>query len=547
MGPQFDRTGNQNLVPDAVLRVKGKGTQYMSEGKYKAKIKTADELRAILGGFPRSQRVIMCHGTFDVVHPGHVRHLMYAKSKAEILVASLTCDAHIAKANFRPFVPEDLRALNLAALDMVDYVVIDSDPTPLRNLSIIQPDYFAKGYEYVSSGLHPKTKEEKDILDAYGGEILFTPGDIVYSSSKLIELEPPAIGAEKLISLLEAEGLTFDDLRHALNKVKGLKVHVIGDTIVDSYTQTAMIGGQTKTPTLSVRYESERNYVGGAGIVAKHLKAAGADVRFTTVLGKDRWQEFVLKDLQDFGIAVDAIIDETRPTTNKNAVICGDYRLLKIDTLDNRAISEKIQTRFHDAIAATGFDAVVFSDFRHGIFNKSTIPAMIEAIPQGVFRVADSQVASRWGNILEFQGFDLITPNEREARFSLGDQDSVVRPLALRLFQEAKCKNLILKLGERGILAYRERDPSDLRSFFTVDTFVDHLVDAVGSGDALLAYATLTEIATRNPVVAAVLGSFAAAVECEFDGNIPVTPEAVRKKIDRVEKRATYQIDDPVV
>ena len=62
----------------------------------------------------------MCHGVFDLVHPGHIRHLVYAKEKADILVASLTADAHITKAEYRPFVPQDLRALNLAALEMVD-------------------------------------------------------------------------------------------------------------------------------------------------------------------------------------------------------------------------------------------------------------------------------------------------------------------------------------------------------------------------------------------------------------------------------------------
>jgi len=517
----------------------------MNDGKYRSKIKTPQELAEILGPPPRANKVIMCHGTFDVVHPGHVRHLMYAKGKAAILVASLTCDAHIAKANFRPFVPEELRAINLAALDMVDYVVIDHNPAPLENLGIIKPDYFAKGYEYVSSGLHPKTKEEKDVLDSYGGEILFTPGDIVYSSSRLIELSPPKISTEKLSALLEAEDLSFDDLRGALDKIRGLKVHVVGDTIVDSYTETSMIGGQTKTPTISVRYQSQRDYVGGAGIVAKHLRAAGADVTFTTVLGDDRWRDFVLKDLEAAGVKVNAIIDPTRPTTNKNAIICADYRLLKIDTLDNREISDKIQAKFHEAIRSTAVDCLVFSDFRHGVFSRSTIPDMIAAIPEGVFRVADSQVASRWGNILEFQGFDLLTPNEREARFALGDQDSVVRPLALKLYQEANCRNLILKMGERGLLAYRQRDDAqDLRSFFVVDSFAENVKDAVGSGDALLAYAALVEAVTRNTVLSAVLGALAAAVECEVDGNEPVTPADVRRKIDRIEKFVTYNITD---
>jgi len=516
----------------------------MVDDKYKAKIKCLDDLIAAIGPRPRDKKVIMCHGTFDVVHPGHIRHLMYAASKADVLIASVTGDEHIKKANFRPFVPEQLRALNLTALDMVDYVIIDRNATPLDNLARIQPDYFAKGYEYVSAGMPPKTREEKDVLDAYGGEFIFTPGDIVYSSSKLIEAYPPNLAAEKLVTLLEAEGLSFDALRAALDKFPGIKVHVIGDTIVDSYTQTAMIGGQTKTPTISVRYEGQDDYVGGAGVVAKHLRAAGADVVFSTVLGDDRWKDFVFADLSAAGVKTHAIVDSTRPTTNKNAIVCEGYRMLKVDTLDNRAISEKIQRELADTIGGLAADAVVFSDFRHGIFNKLTIPVLTAAIPAGMFKVADSQVASRWGNICEFAGFDLVTPNEREARFALADQDSVVRPLAQKLYQEAGCKNLILKLGERGLIAYRKRpDIEDVRSFFAVDSFTNDVKDAVGAGDALLSYATLAHVATGNEVIAAVLGAMAAAVECEHDGNVPVSREDVLKTIDRVERRANYQGD----
>jgi sugar/nucleoside kinase (ribokinase family) len=158
-----------------------------------------------------------------------------------------------------------------------------------------------------------------------------------------------------------------------------------------------------------------------------------------------------------------------------------------------------------------------------------------------VFRVADSQVASRWGNILEFEGFDLITPNEREARFALGDQDSVVRPLALELHKRSKCKTLILKCGERGIITYRSDSPVDFRAFFTIETFADKVVDAVGAGDALLAYATLALIATNNDVIASILGNMAAGIECEHDGNHPVTPDLLLKKIDKVEKLALYE------
>jgi rfaE bifunctional protein kinase chain/domain/rfaE bifunctional protein nucleotidyltransferase chain/domain len=507
------------------------------------KVKSPQEIAAALGARPRKKKVIMCHGTFDLVHPGHVRHLLYAKSMGDVLVASLTADEHIMKANFRPFVPQELRAYNLAALECVDYVVIDTQATPLKNIGIIQPDYFAKGYEYTKQGLHPRTAEEKATVEAYGGEIIFTPGDVVYSSSHIIETEPPAISTEKLMMLLEAERIAFDDVRRGLSQLKGLRVHVVGDTIVDSYTHCAMIGGMTKTPTMSVRFEEQQDFVGGAGIVAKHLRSAGAEVIFSTVLGEDPCGEFALSDLAKTGVHCMPIIDRTRPTTNKNAIIAGGYRLLKVDKVDNRSISDRATGNLAEQIHAMPADIVVFSDFRHGIFNRETIPRLTAALREGIFRVADSQVASRWGNILEFHGFDLITPNEREARFALGDQDSVIRPLGLELYQQAGCKTLILKLGERGLMTFvgTPRGAEDVRSFFVLDSFAGHVVDAVGSGDALLAYAALALLATGNPVIASVLGAVSAAVECEFDGNIPVQPQDVLAKLERIERHAYYR------
>jgi rfaE bifunctional protein kinase chain/domain len=510
-------------------------------GDFRRKVKTVDELCAAIGSRPRDKKVVMCHGVFDLVHPGHVRHLVYAKEKADILVASLTADVHITKANYRPFVPQDLRALNLAALEMVDYVVIDPNATPLENIARIQPDYFAKGYEYADGGLNPKTQQEIAVLQACGGEILFTPGDIVYSSSHLIETDPPNIALEKLLVLMEAEGLDFDRLRRIIENCEGKRVHVVGDTIVDSLTYTTMIGGMTKTPTPSVRFDQRVDFIGGAAVVAKHLRAAGADVTFSTMLGDDALKSFVLEGLADAGVRCVPIIDHARPTTHKNAFVCGDYRLLKVDTLDNRSITDRHAEQLAEQIAGVEADAVVFSDFRHGIFNRRTIPGLTAAIPRSAFRVADSQVASRWGNVLEFEGFDLLTPNEREARFSLADQDTGVRPLAAKLHEAAKCKTVILKLGDRGVLTCRMGKENDPRSFFVVDSFAENVVDAVGAGDALLAYATLSMLTDPSEVAASIIGSMAAALECEYDGNIPIGRRDVLGRIDAVEKRASYE------
>lgn len=513
-----------------------------ADARYRRKIKTRDELRDAIGPYPRTRKVIMCHGAFDLVHPGHLRHLMYASGKADILVASLTSDAHISKANYRPFVPQMLRAMNLAALELVDYVVVDDNATPIENIAFLQPDFFAKGYEYFDGpgGIHPKTQREMEVLATYGGEMLFTPGDVVFSSSKFIEQTPPAIEVEKLLVLLESEEISFEELRSALDRFHGLRVHVLGDTIVDSYVYCHPIGSSTsKTPTLSVKLEEQVDYAGGAAVVARHIRAAGADVTFSTVLGDDPLKDFVLKEMEDCGVRCLPVSDSTRPTTQKAAYIAAGYRLLKIDKVDNRPIAERIVSEFKSALEQSQVDAYVFSDFRHGVFSRQTIPELTASLPEGPLRVADSQVASRWGNILDFHGFDLITPNEKEARFSLADQDSVIRPLALELYKRAGCKTLILKMGERGIITYRAPSHS-VRSFFTIDSFAGQVVDPVGAGDALLAYATLGLAATGSPVIASVLASMAAGVACEHDGNTPVTTVQVLQKLNAVEKRVQF-------
>jgi rfaE bifunctional protein nucleotidyltransferase chain/domain len=136
------------------------------------KIVDPKELINLIGRYPRKDKIVMCHGTFDLVHPGHLRHLAFAKSRADKLVVSLTADKFVHKANNRPYVPEDLRALNLASLELVDYVVIDDNSEPIELINSIQPEYFVKGFEYSGSETMPaKTKAEKDIVELINEKI----------------------------------------------------------------------------------------------------------------------------------------------------------------------------------------------------------------------------------------------------------------------------------------------------------------------------------------------------------------------------------------
>lgn len=505
---------------------------------YSHKIKTKEELLEIVGFFGyRREKVIMAHGCFDVVHPGHLHHFIESKKKGDILIVSLTSDNFITKGEDRPYIPESLRATNLAAYEVVDYVTINNEKKPLELIRYLQPDYYSKGYDY-SEKNRQHNIEELEVINKYGGELIITSGDIVFSSTELIKADPPKIEYQKLSDLMYRENITFDKLRKVLDLVEFKKVHVVGDTIVDSLTNCKSIGAQSKTPTVSALFENKWKHLGGAGVVAKHLKAAGANVLLTTILGNDDLRHFVCESLEDDNIKIKAIIDSTRPTTEKNVIKVDDYRLVRVSTLDNRSISNGILDNIKQCIKTSHAEAMIFSDFRHGIFNRRTIPLLLDAVPDGVFRAADSQVASRWGNITEFCGFDLITPNEKEARFALADQDSGIRALSSDLYDSVHCKVLMLKLGSRGVLTCRSRDHDSPNSYFSVDSFADTVVDPVGAGDALLAYATLVML-VASEVEATILGSIAAACECEKNGNIPISKQDVLDKLKHIEQQCT--------
>lgn len=503
--------------------------KYFSK-KINKKILSIDNLLIKLKSLRKKKKIALCHGTFDIVHPGHLRHLAYSKQKSDILIASITADKYITKSKDGPYVPEYLRAFNLASLEIVDFVIIDYNQKPLKLLSKIKPNYFVKGFEYKKNNIHPKTREEIKVLSKYGGEILFSPGDIIYSSTAIQKINKPNLNYEKLLSLMEFEKISFNDLESTIKKFKKIKIHIVGDTIIDKYNYCNVLGQTTKTPTFSVRKNNEEIFLGGAGIVAKHLKKLGANVVFTTVIGKDKMGNYSKNEIKKNNIKHNYIEDTSRSTTCKERFWADNHKLLQVDVVDNHIISEKIKHNIEKIISQTSAHGVIFSDFRHGIFNSETIKDFSKKIKKKTIKVADSQVSNRWGNILDFKNFDLILPNEKEARFSLADQDSAVRQLGTKVFNQSKAKFLILKLGERGTITFR-KSALHPRDFFPLESLVKKFTDGIGAGDALLAVATLGLIVSKNIVISSILGSVAASIACENRGNKSIDTKDLIYKI----------------
>lgn len=478
-----------------------------------------------------NKKIIQCHGVFDLVHPGHLRHFDHCKTKADILVVSITPDTHITKGTYRPLIPEKMRAQNLAAIELVDYVIIDKNKHPYEIIKKVRPDFFAKGMEYFIQK-NPLTQKEKKLVESFGGKMTFSPGDFIMSSTKIISQNKIDLKYEKLKVLMETENVGFNDLIKIINELKNIKIHVIGDTIIDTSHFCEALGGLHKTPTLSILKKNSIDYLGGASITSLHFKNLCNRVTLTTLINNDQKGKFAKKELIKKKIDLNKIQENFRPTSNKNSYFVQNHKLLKVDDLINTPILDDSINYISEKIKKEKNSIIVFSDFRHGIFNKFTAEKFINCIDDSCFKVADSQVASRWGNILDFKKFDLISCTEKEARYSLFEQDLPIRSLADELLKKSQVKNLILKLGEKGLISLNKLR----KDYIVLEPFVENLIDSNGAGDALLAYSSATLFKTKSLIISSIIGIIAASCKCEIKGNIAIDIQALESKIKSISR-----------
>ncbi|HED54447.1 MAG TPA: hypothetical protein ENJ00_09660, partial [Phycisphaerales bacterium] len=196
----------------------------------RAKILSIGELLAERQRLREAGRtLVVCHGCFDIVHPGHIRHLRQAKAMGDVLLVSVTGDAQIRKGEGRPLIPEELRAENLAALDLVDYVYVDPNPTALELLGAVKPDVYIKGREYENNA-DPRFAAEREAVERGGGRVVFSSGEVVFSSTMLIDSLGQSMDPfhSRLTALLDRPELGAEALGEVVSGFRGKKMIVVG-------------------------------------------------------------------------------------------------------------------------------------------------------------------------------------------------------------------------------------------------------------------------------------------------------------------------------
>ena len=255
-----------------------------------SKIKTADEIKKILNKRGNKIKIVLCHGTFDLLHLGHINHLSEAKSFGDILVVSVTSDKFVNKGPGRPFFNSRQRAEALSALRQVDYVFVNKDFTSSKIIKFLKPNFYCKGPDYKNHKNDTTGEIKNEILatKSIGGKIIYTTGKM-FSSSKLINTFSDTISKSQKISINKINNkYAFSEIKYLIDEMKNLKVLVIGETIIDEYNFCEALGKSGKDPFLVFRDIKTERYLGGAIAISKHLSQFCKKIKLLSVLGEKK-------------------------------------------------------------------------------------------------------------------------------------------------------------------------------------------------------------------------------------------------------------------
>jgi len=480
-----------------------------------------EAIKQIIEKSKSRNRIVFVSGNFNIVHPGHLRLLRYAKECGDFLIVGV-----YPKDTPGAILPEELRFEGIKSISIVDFAFILHD-RPEQFIRELKPAIVVKGKEH-----EHQINPEQNALNSYGGKLLFSSGDITFSSLDLLQKEFKDYNPSTIIKapdFIKRHGFSLINLRDILSKMKNLKVIVVGDLIIDEYITCDPLGMSQEDPTIVVTPVATEKFVGGSAIVAAHAAGLGAIVNYYSVTGKDVNAEFATKRLNEYGVKAHLCIDENRPTSLKQRFRANGKTLLRVSHLRHNSIDKNIAQKMLQSILSTieGTQLLIFSDFNYGCLPQFLVEEIKGiCVKLNIMMVADSQSSSQTGDVSRFKYTSLLTPTEREARIAVRDFNSGLVVLAESLSQISFAKNLIITLGSEGILIYA---PNSKEEFITdrLPALNTAPKDISGAGDSLIVCCSLAMATGANIWQSAYLGSLGAACQVGRIGNIPLSPKDI--------------------
>lgn len=432
---------------------------------------------------------VLCHGCFDVLHAGHLKHFQAAKKYGDYLIVSVTTDRFVNKGPGRPYFSHERRAEMLRSLSCVDEVRISDEATAIGAIRAIRPDVYAKGADYsdLSKDITGEIINEKKAVEEYGGKLVFTDEE-TFSSSEIINRHFEPWTDEQKAQIERVRGFGgYEAVEKALGELTRRRVLVLGEPIIDVYRFVMPEGISSKSPSISARFQNEETYFGGSVAIHSHLK--------------DFCQSTLLSPLTKSRVYPSKIryIDKAK-----------SQRIFEVTEIweDDWLIDDYVKR-----LKASEYDVMVAADFGHGLFEGALLEAMKGL--KGFIGLNVQTNSSNYGfNVYtKHERFDYLCLDTREVRLAEHERFIGAHELA-RIVQRKTRTRFGLTLGSNG--AYLIGAEGDEHHS---PAFSDVVIDATGAGDAYFAITTCLIASGCEPEVIPFIGNVFAGLKTKIIGN----------------------------
>ena len=486
------------------------------------KIVSIDDLSRISRlGKSKGKKVVHCHGVFDLLHIGHIKHFQEAKALGDLLIVTITPDKYVKKGPNRPAFTTILRLEAIAALESVDFVAENKWPTAVESILLIKPSIYFKGPDYKDSDsdITGMIKEEAKAISSVKGKIKYST-DITFSSSSLLNKYGDIYTDDQKVFISSIENqLKEGNLKKALYKLKNLKVLLIGETILDQYVFTDALGKSGKEPVLAFRELNSEQYVGGAAAVANHLSSFCKNITLLSALGEKGEHESYFKKNLAKNVNAEFIYKSDSPTILKKRFIdvVTNNKTLGVYSINDESLQKTDERKFIQIIKKKikRHDLVLITDYGHGLISESSADQISKLSPYTALNVQMNSANSGNHSFTKYKKADCVIINEGELRHELRSREGDLEILMRDLSKKLKATNIVVTRGSNGATLYNKKK----RQFYSCPAFATRVIDKVGSGDAMLALLSISLRAGYDERFSLFLGSLAAAQSVESIGN----------------------------
>ncbi len=472
----------------------------------------------------KGKKIVQCHGTFDLLHPGHIVHFEEAKALGDVLVVTITGQEYVNKGPGRPYFNDALRVKYLASLEYVDYVVVVPYSAAAEAIECIHPHVYCKGKEYENPDIDVTGNIYDDIktVNRLGGEVRYV-GSIVFSSTKLLnrhfEVHPPKM---KEFCANLAKKYTPNKFRDIVESFKKLKVLIIGDIIFDRYSTVKVQGLTSKNRIISTKFINEDTQAGGALAVFRHVKQFTPKVKIISLSGTEPWIDSNLAKY--ISPSEDGIIRSPGFTTivkqrfveplNEGKELS---KLFSLNVIDEQRLPKELEKIIYNLVKSCikDFDLVMVMDFGHGLL-QNNLRELIQEKAKFLALNCQTNSYNHGFNIIDRQYYkaDSFSLDETEITLACGKRDIDFAEELKKMQEKLESEYAWLTRGATDTIGIRKGEPQ-----CDCVSFEKSVVDTVGAGDAFCSLASLAAVKKLPIELATFMGQLAGAQAVRIIGN----------------------------